>query len=179
MKLQPLPLPGLLRIDTEPVADARGQFVRIYCDSAFDGRHFPQVNLSTTRRRGALRGMHFQAPPAAEGKLIRCLRGRVFDVAVDLRAGSPTFLQWHGIELDGEGQTQVFIPEGFAHGFQALTDDVQLLYFHSVAWSPKHEGRLHHADPRLDIRWPLPVGDVSEKDASAALLPHDYQGIRA
>lgn len=179
MKLHPLPLPGHLRIDTAPVADQRGRFVRLYCDRSFDGLHFPQVNLSTTFRCGTVRGMHYQLPPAAEAKLIRCLRGRVFDVAVDLRAGSPTFLQWHGVELDGEGDSQVFIPEGFAHGFQALTDDVQLLYFHTAAWSPEHERSLRHDDPRLGIRWPLPVGEVSDKDARAGLLQNDFQGIQA
>lgn len=177
MKHHELPLRGLLRISTTPVADDRGRFVRVYCDESFGGLHFPQVNLSTTLHRGTVRGMHYQLPPAAEAKMIRCLRGRVFDVAVDLRAGSPTFLQWHGIELDGEGDSQVFIPEGFAHGFQALTDDVQLLYFHTSAWSPAHERTVRHDDPRLAIRWPLPPARVSAKDAGAELLDADFPGI--
>lgn len=182
MRLHPTPLGGLTVIETAPIGDARGRFVRIFCEGELDalrpGLHFTQVNLSTTRHRGAVRGMHFQRAPMAEAKLIRCLRGRVFDVAVDLRAGSPTFLRWHAVELSADGQDQVFIPEGFAHGFQAMDDDVQLLYMHTVAWSREHEGGLRHDDPRLAIEWPLPVTQVSDKDRAAPLLDDGFAGLR-
>lgn len=178
-----LPLPGLFRIDTPANGDERGRFTRIFCASDLApmraGLRFTQVNLSSTARRGTIRGLHYQLPPAAEAKMIRCLKGRVFDVAVDLRAGSPTFLRWHAIELDAETDTQVFIPEGFAHGFQTLTDDVQLLYFHTTDWQPDLERRVRFDDPRVGIRWPLPPAFVSAKDAGATLLDDAFPGVRA
>lgn len=181
MKINPLPLPGLLRIDTSPNVDQRGEFVRVSCSQELSDispdLRFSQVNLSTTSARGSVRGMHYQVGPAWEAKMIRCLRGRVFDVAVDLRAGSATFLQWHAVELDASVQSQVYIPEGFAHGFQTLTDDVQLLYFHTAPWQPECERRLNFRDPRLAIRWPLPATFVSEADAAAAFLDQDFRGI--
>ena len=121
--------------------------------------------------------MHFQHPPAAEAKLIRCLRGKAFDVAIDLRSCSPTFLRWHSIELDAESPIQVFIPEGFAHGFQALTDDVQLLYMHTASWSRESECTLRLDDPTFEIHWPLPVVHVSAKDASASFIDNNFVGI--
>ena len=181
MNTHPLPLPGLLRIDTSPSVDSRGEFVRVSCSDELSTIRpdlmFAQVNLSTTLMRGSVRGLHYQVGPAWEAKMIRCLRGRVFDVAVDLRADSSTFLQWHAIELDASVQSQVYIPEGFAHGFQALTDDVQLLYFHTTAWRPDCERRLHFNAPRLAIRWPLPVTSVSEADASAPALDQNFRGV--
>ena len=181
MKMHALPLPGLLRIDTSPNVDPRGEFVRISCSDELSAIRpdisFAQVNLSTTLKRGSVRGLHYQVGPAWEAKMIRCLRGRVFDVAVDLRAGSTTFLQWHAIELDASVHSQVYIPEGFAHGFQTLTDDVQLLYFHTTSWRPDCERRLRFDDPSLAIRWPLPVTSLSEADAGAPVLDEKFRGI--
>lgn len=181
MKLHPTSLSGLSVIETIPVDDVRGRFVRVFCEDELavlrPGLHFPQINLSTSFARGTVRGMHFQRPPAAEAKLIRCLRGRVFDVAVDVRAGSPTFMQWQGIELDADSHRQIFIPEGFAHGFQALTDDVQLLYLHTSRWSSEHETTLRHDDPALAITWPLRVTQVSAKDRRAPLLDGAFTGV--
>lgn len=169
-------------IETNTVVDERGEFARVFSESDYAALrprlHWTQINHSKTLRRGTVRGLHFQYPPSAEAKLIRCLRGRVFDVAVDLRAGSPTFLHWHAVELACDYSLQVFIPEGFAHGFQALTDDVELLYLHSADWDPKHEARLRHDDPQLKIPWPLPVGGLSAKDAGAPLLTDGFAGIR-
>lgn len=170
-------------IETTPVDDMRGRFVRVFCEDELvalrPALHFPQINLSTSFARGTVRGMHFQRPPAAEAKLIRCVRGRVLDVAVDVRAGSPTFLQWQGIELDADSPRQIFIPEGFAHGFQALTDDVQLLYLHTSRWCCEHETTLRHDDPALAITWPLPVTQVSDKDRRAPLLDVAFAGVAA
>ncbi|MFI4920006.1 MAG: dTDP-4-dehydrorhamnose 3,5-epimerase family protein [Gammaproteobacteria bacterium] len=181
MKIHPTPLADLFLVETMPVTDERGQFTRLFCESEYSELrphlHWSQINLSRNSRKGTVRGMHFQHPPAAEAKLIRCLRGRVFDVAVDIRAGSPTFLRWHAVELDESGMTEIFIPEGFAHGFQALTDDVELLYLHTVAWDREHEGRLRPDDPMLGISWPLPVTQVSEKDRTAPLLTDKFAGI--
>ena len=183
MKLAPTPLAGLHLVETQPVVDARGRFERLFCVQEWSalrpGLQFVQVNLSTTLGRGTVRGMHYQSAPAAEAKLIRCIRGRVFDVAIDLRADSPTFLRWHGVELAADEPSEVFIPEGFAHGFQALTDDVQLLYFHTTPWTPSCEGGVRHDDPRVGIRWPLPPSQVSARDASHPLLADDFPGLSA
>jgi dTDP-4-dehydrorhamnose 3,5-epimerase len=132
MRFLDTPLAGLTLIQTEPGGDSRGRFVRLFCGEEFGALRrdlrFAQVNLSATVGRGTVRGLHFQNPPAAEAKLVRCLRGAVYDVAVDLRAGSPTLLRWYSVELSQDSEHEVFIPEGFAHGFQTLTDDVELLY---------------------------------------------------
>lgn len=183
MILHPTPLPGLVVIETPSVVDERGRFTRIFCEQALaplrPDLHFTQANLSLTHGRGSVRGMHFQHPPMAEAKLVRCVRGRVFDVAVDLRAGSPTFLHWHAVELDAASSRQVFIPEGFAHGFQSLEDDAELLYLHTQPWSRAHEGRVRHDDPRVAIRWPLPPARLSDADRDAPLLADDFTGVKA
>lgn len=181
MNLIETPLAGLLLVRTSPVADERGHFVRVFCDQELAAVRanwqFPQINLSTTRSRGTLRGMHFQLSPHAETKLIRCVRGRVFDVAVDLRAQSPTFLQWYGVELADDRPDQILIPEGFAHGFQALSDDAQLLYLHTQPWHRESERGIPHDDPRLAISWPLPVSQISDRDRSFPLLEPDFSGL--
>src|SRR5688572_7048219 len=168
MKLLSTPLHGLHVVDTEPASDARGRFERVFCEHDWatlrPDLRFVQVNLSSTTQRGTVRGMHFQRAPAAEAKLIRCVRGHVYDVAVDLRVDSPTFLRWHALELRADEPREVFIPEGFAHGFQALSDDVQLLYFHTAPWTPACEGGVRHDDPRLAIDWPLTPIHVSARD---------------
>lgn len=182
MKILDTPFAGLHEIRTTSNGDARGRFTRLFCEQELASLrpklHFTQINLSETRERGTLRGMHYQMPPAAEAKLIHCLRGRVFDVAVDVRAGSPTFLQWHAVELAEDGDNAVFIPEGFAHGFQTLTDDAHLLYMHTAPWTPACEAGLRHDDPRLAIAWPLPATGLSERDRSYAPIDDAFQGVR-
>jgi dTDP-4-dehydrorhamnose 3,5-epimerase len=177
------PLAGLTAFIGRRRVDERGSFVRIYDAGEFSAIKrelvFVQANLSRTTARGTLRGMHFQRPPAADAKLVRCLKGAVFDVAVDLRADSTTFLQWHGIELSAAADAGILIPEGFAHGFQALTDDAELLYLHTAAYVPALEGGLRHDDPRLDIRWPLPAQNVSARDRAFPLLDTSFAGIGA
>ena len=182
MKFINTPLQGLFEIQTDASSDTRGKFTRLFCEQDFGHArphlHFTQINLSDTRQKGTIRGMHFQAPPVAEAKLIRCLRGHVFDVAVDVRHGSRTFLQWHAIELSEQNERAIFIPEGFAHGFQTLCNDAQLLYMHTAPWSKQHEYGLRQDDPRLAIRWPLPATAVSEKDAHYDLIESGFAGIR-
>lgn len=181
MNLRPTSLDGLYEIHATPVGDARGRFTRLFCEqelaSIRPGLHFTQINLSETHGCGTLRGLHYQTSPAAEAKLIRCLRGRVFDVAVDLRAGSPTFLQWHALELTADNYRAVFIPEGFAHGFQTLTDEVHLLYMHTAPWTPTCEAGLRHDDPRLAITWPLEVTAISKRDGDYALINDSFTGV--
>ncbi len=180
MKLLKTPLDGLCVIETTPVGDQRGRFTRLFCEQDFapirPSLHFTQINLSETTSKGTIRGMHYQMSTAAESKLIRCLHGRVFDVAVDLRRNSPTFLRWHAIELSEINHCEVFIPSGFAHGFQALTDDVQLLYLHTTAWAPDREAGVRYNDPRLAIRWPQPVTLVSDRDLGYPLLDDSFAG---
>jgi dTDP-4-dehydrorhamnose 3,5-epimerase len=182
MKLEQTPLQGLQLVHAEPHRDARGSFQRLYCERDWSAirpdLRFVQVNLSTTLVRGTVRGLHYQSAPASEAKLICCVQGRAWDVAVDLRAGSSTFLQWHAIELDAANPTEVFIPEGFAHGFQCLSDDVRLLYFHTAAWTPGSEGGLRHDDPRLAIGWPLPPALVSDRDRTHPLLDDAFMGLQ-
>lgn len=181
MRVSATPLPGLVVIETERNADSRGRFERLFCEEAWRevraDLHFVQVNLSTTAHRGTVRGMHFQRAPMAEAKLIRCVQGRVFDVAVDLRPASPTFLRWHAVELSADQPSEVFIPEGFAHGFQALSDNAQLLYFHTRPWTPSCEGGVRHDDPQLAIDWPLPAIHVSERDLGHPMIDTNFKGL--
>jgi dTDP-4-dehydrorhamnose 3,5-epimerase len=161
--------------------DERGFFERIYCaDELADvlgARRIVQVNRTLTRTRGAVRGMHFQAPPCAELKVVTCLRGAVFDVAVDVRKGSPTFLQSHGEILSAENVRSMVIPEGFAHGFQALTDDVELLYCHTARYEPSAERGLRPTDPRLSIPWPQPITSMSARDENQPLIAPEFGGL--
>lgn len=181
MKLCATPLAGLCLVEFEIFTDSRGRFERLYCDDALASLRpnlsIAQANLSTTLGHGALRGLHYQDSSAKEAKLVRCLRGRVFDVAVDLREGSSTFLKWHAVELTGNFPRSLFIPEGFAHGFQVLSDEAELLYFHTARWNPNSEGGLRYDDPVLAIDWPVPVSTISARDRAHPLLGEDFKGL--
>lgn len=175
------PLDGAHVLERRPISDARGFLERLYCFEelavVLGTRRIAQVNRTLTKKRGSVRGMHFQASPHAETKIVTCLRGRVCDVAVDVRAGSPSFLRWHAVELDGSGTRAYVIPEGFAHGFQALTDDCELLYLHTAPYAPASEVGLHPLDPRLSIEWPLPIADLSPRDAAHPKLTEAFPGV--
>lgn len=163
------PLAGLVVVERQPRGDARGSLTRLFCaeDLAVAGWSdaVAQVNLTTTTARGTVRGLHYQRPPHAETKLVACLRGEVWDVVVDVRRESPTFLCWHGERLSAENGLALLIPKGCAHGFQTLADNVEMLYLHSVAHAPEAEAGLHPLDSRLAIDWPLPVAGLSARDA--------------
>lgn len=175
------PIDGLAVIEREPIGDARGSFARLFCDEVYAALGWPgrvrQINHSRTRGAGSVRGMHFQRAPALEAKLVTCLAGTVFDVAVDLRRGSPTFLHWHGVELAGGDARSFLIPEGFAHGFQVLSDEAELLYFHSAPYDRDHEGGLAPSDPALAIAWPLPIANLSARDAAHPAIDDHFAGI--
>jgi len=175
------PLVGLKVVESAPHRDARGAFVRLFCarelQPLLGHRQVAQINHSITGRKGAVRGMHFQYPPNAEMKMVRCLRGRVWDVAVDVRASSPTFLKWYARELTPGDATMMVIPEGFAHGFQTLEPETELLYLHTEFYDPPYEGGLRHDDPRLGIAWPLEPQDVSERDLAHPLLDCHFTGV--
>ena len=182
LTIQDLPLAGLKRIERQRLRDERGFFARLFCreELAKAGWTQPvvQINHSYTAQRGTVRGLHYQRPPHTEMKLVTCIRGEVWDVAVDLRAGSTTFLQWHAERLSADNGCALLIPPGFAHGFQALTDDVELIYCHSAAYCPQAEGGLLPTDPRLAIPWPLPITLISKRDASFPVIDVMFQGVR-
>lgn len=172
---------GAMVVEGQPHTDHRGAFSRLFCErelaEVVGDRHVVQINHSRTHAVGALRGMHFQHPPHAEMKMVRCVRGRVWDVLVDLRAGSPTFLHWHAEELSPDTSRMLVIPEGCAHGFQVLEADSELLYLHTAFYTPASEGALRYDDPQLAIPWPLPVTDLSERDKTHALLSNNFIGL--
>lgn len=177
-----LPLPGLVRVERQARSDSRGLFERLFCAEELAGAGWTepvaQINHSLTRNRGSVRGMHYQRPPYVETKLVSCVHGAVWDVVVDVRSGSSTFLQWHAELLTPENGYAMLIPAGFAHGFQAQTDDARLLYCHSAVYMPAAEAGLHPLDPRLNIPWPLPLADLSERDSTHAWLSDAYEGVR-
>lgn len=181
-QIRSTPLDGLYSLERLPIGDPRGYLERLYCAEDFRamGWHAPiaQINHTLTSIAGTIRGMHFQLPPHAEAKLVSCLRGEVFDVAVDLRAGSATFLHWHAELLSAGNHHSLLIPAGFAHGFQTLTTDCEMLYLHTAAHAPASEGAVSAVDPRLGISWPLPIATMSERDAAQPLLTAAYSGIR-
>lgn len=165
---------GPVLVRRTPFTDERGAFARIFCAEALMEIGWPgpvaQINHSRTDTAGTLRGMHYQRPPHAEAKLVVCIRGTVHDVAVDVRENSPSRYAHVGVELSAAAGTAVYIPEGFAHGFQALTDDVELVYIHSAAYDREHEAGLRHDDPVLGIAWPLPVTGLSARDAGHPMI---------
>lgn len=181
MNILATPIPDLTVIETVPHVDARGAFGRLYCEKELSRiigqRHIVQINHSRTAAVGAVRGLHFQYPPHAEMKLVRCLKGRVWDVAIDLRKMSPTFLRWHAQELTPANTRMMVIPEGFAHGFQVIEPDSELLYLHTAFYTPGAEGGLRYDDPELGISWPLKVTDLSERDASHPIIDSNFQGM--
>jgi dTDP-4-dehydrorhamnose 3,5-epimerase len=162
------PLEGAWIIDSERVSDRRGFFARTFCAHEFAARGLKatvaQASLSYSRAKGTLRGMHFQRPPVSEAKLVRCTRGAIHDVIVDLRPWSPSFLAHVAVELTAENRRALYIPDGFAHGFQTLADDTEVVYQMSEFYAPGHEAGLRHDDPSLALEWPLAVTEISEKD---------------
>ena len=174
-------LPGVYLLQRQPQEDERGWFERMYGSEeladVLGERAIAQVNRTLTRATATVRGMHYQVQPSAEAKVVSCLRGAIFDVAVDLRRGSPTFLRWHAEELTAENSRSLFIPEGFAHGFQAVADGCEVLYFHTAAYDRANECGVHALDPRVAISWPLPVEHLSERDASHPPLTAAFDGI--
>lgn len=182
MKMLQTKIGGVFVVETTPFTDQRGSFVRYYCENELSSvtgkRRIVQINQSRTHAVGAVRGLHFQRPPHSEMKLIRCLRGKVWDVAVDLRAGSPTFLKWHAAELTPENARMLVIPEGCAHGFQVMAEDSELLYLHTAFYAPESEGGALYNDPLLKISWPLAVTDISERDRKHPPITSGFSGIK-
>lgn len=172
---------GLKVVHRKPIADDRGFLSRLYCADDFKlmGVHksISQINHTLTNRMGAIRGMHYQLPPFAEVKLVSCIRGEIFDVAVDLRKNSPTYLKWHAEILSEKNQKSFLIPEGFAHGFQTLTSNCELIYLHTDRYSKEFERGLNYADKMININWPLEFVEISDRDQTHPLIQSDFEGI--
>lgn len=174
-------LGGVYAIQRKLQEDARGFFSRFFCAEDFGAmgmsKPIAQINHTLTLRKGTVRGMHFQFPPHAESKIVSCLRGIIFDVVLDIRHDSKTFLHWHGEELSRDNRRSMYIPEGFAHGFQALSDECELLYLHTAPYRRDAEGALNAVDPGLTIAWPLPITEMSERDKTHPFINNDFRGI--
>jgi len=181
MKILPTFISGVAVVETEMLVDQRGAFSRFFCETELDpvlaGREIVQINYSISHVPGTVRGMHYQSVPFAEMKLVRCLKGKVWDVALDIRAGSPTFLQWHAEELTPENAKMLIIPEGCAHGFQTLEPDTELLYLHTAFYQPEFERGINYNDPKINILWPVAVSEVSQRDNSHPALTEEFPGI--
>ena len=174
-------LKGSYVIDLELFTDERGWFARTFCKNEFaqigHNKDWVQFNHSFTTEQGTIRGMHYQLPPFTEIKQVRCIAGAVYDVIVDLRKDSATFLHWIGIELSADNKKMIYIPEGFAHGFQTLTPNCELIYHHSQFYKPGVEGGIKYNDPAVQIEWPLPVTNISARDNQHPLLDANFKGI--
>ena len=175
------PLAGLIRVDRKPYIDSRGFFSRFFCAEEFKqiGLEQPiaQINHTLTREKGSIRGMHFHFQPRTETKIVACTHGEILDVVVDIRKGSSTFLQWHAELLSADNISSLYIPSGFAHGFQALTDDCELIYLHTGFYTPDKEGVLNALDSILAIDWPLEVTAISDRDRNHPVLDSQFEGI--
>ena len=182
MKFVETILKGAYVITPDIIEDDRGFFARTFCRREFAemgiNSDFVQGNISYNKKKGTLRGMHYQIRPHAEVKLIRCTAGAIYDVIVDLRPESPTFRQWISVELTAANHEMLYIPERFAHGFQTLSDDTEVIYHHSAYYAPENEHRLRFDDSSLGIAWPLPVAVISDRDKNHPLMDDHFQGIQ-
>ena len=174
-------LKGSYVLTLEPVEDERGWFTRTYCKNEFlaigHNKEWVQMNHSFTKQKGTVRGMHYQRPPYGEIKLVRCIAGSVYDVIIDLRADSATYLQYFGIELSAVNKKMIYIPEGFAHGFQALSNDAELIYHHSQFYLPGVEASVIYNEPAINIKWPLELTNISERDNSHPFIDANFKGL--
>lgn len=175
------PIDGVVLIQRKPIEDERGSFSRFYCAEEFVAaginKPIAQINHTLTRQKGAVRGLHFQYSPHTESKVVSCIKGEIFDVAVDIRQNSPTFLQWHGEILSAENRRSLVVPEGFAHGFQALTDDCEIIYCVTAAYSAKNESIINAIDPIVAIVWPQPITERSKRDDAQPFIDASFIGL--
>ncbi|MBO9658342.1 MAG: dTDP-4-dehydrorhamnose 3,5-epimerase [Chitinophagaceae bacterium] len=181
MIFTPSSIDGVFVIGLEPRGDSRGWFARTFCKKEFEAighvKEWVQMNHSFTAQKGSIRGMHYQLPPFREIKMVRCIAGSVMDVVVDLRESSPTFLQHVAVELSARNKQMIYIPEGFAHGFQCLEDDCELVYHHTEYYTPGAERGIRYDDPAIHIHWPLALTEISDRDKSHPLLDKHFKGI--
>tara|TARA_X000001036_G_scaffold395703_1_gene396837 strand:+ start:813 stop:1364 length:552 start_codon:yes stop_codon:yes gene_type:complete len=182
MHINPTNISDLFVVDTDYQIDSRGTFARIFCDNnlkkIIKHRKILQINHSTSSLIGSIRGMHYQIPPYSEMKLVRCIKGSVWDVALDIRYGSPSFLKWHAELLTSKNSKMMVIPEGFAHGFQVMEKDSELIYLHTESYNKDADRGILHDDEKLSIAWPLQVSNISEKDKSYNKINDEFKGIK-
>ncbi|MBS1644359.1 MAG: dTDP-4-dehydrorhamnose 3,5-epimerase [Bacteroidetes bacterium] len=182
MEFQNTSIDGLVTINLKTFEDDRGWFARTFCKREFGAightAEWTQMNHSFTKQKATIRGLHYQIPPFSEVKMIRCIAGEVFDVAIDLREHSKTFLQWHGEILSAKNRKMLYIPAGFAHGFQTLSEDCELIYHHTSYYEPNFEAGIRYDDPVLNVQWPLPPALVSERDRGLPYLSTNFKGIQ-
>jgi len=175
-------LKGSYILELKSLEDNRGFFLRSFCKNDFKeiglSKEIVQINHTKTYNKGAFRGFHFQYPPFAETKIIRCIKGKVLDIFIDLRFNSPTFLQNYRVELSEKNLKTVFIPEGFAHGFQVLEDNSEMLYFHTAFYNKEYEGGLNYLDPKLSISLPIEITEISERDKNHQFINQNFKGIK-
>jgi dTDP-4-dehydrorhamnose 3,5-epimerase len=180
MTFEETKLKGAYIVSLNMLSDDRGLFARTFCKKEFKQinhrKEFVQMNHSWNKHKGTIRGMHYQIPPFQEVKLIRCIKGKVLDVIIDLRKYSPTFLQHVSVELSADNKKMIYVPEDFAHGFQALEDDTELIYHHTEYYMPDADRGLRYDDPALNIKWSLPPVMVSDKDKSYKLIDNSFKG---
>jgi len=182
MKFNKLPLKEAYLIDLISLADKRGFFERLYCQKEFGligfNKKIVQINYTFSKKIGTIRGLHFQKAPFTEAKVVTCLHGKVFDVIVDLRQKSPTYLKWHGEILSERNHKMLYIPEGFAHGLETLTDNCSMLYFHSNFYRKISESGIKYDDPSIGIKWPLELGIISKKDKKLPYVSKIFKGLK-
>ena len=175
------PFEGLVQIKPTIYSDERGGFFRYVCHNEFENAglnaHFVQMNQSINHNKGTLRGMHYQEPPHAEEKLVRCIKGAVQDIVVDLRKDSPTFLKYYSITLSEQNRIAIYIPKGFAHGFITLENNTELIYHHTAFYNPTSERGIQYNDPQLNITWPIMPEVISERDLNHSLLSTNFNGL--
>jgi dTDP-4-dehydrorhamnose 3,5-epimerase len=175
-----MPLKGLYIIELKPICDNRGFFEKLYCADEFKSilkKPIKQINHSLTKMKGSIRGMHYQLPPMAETKIIKCIKGSIFDIAVDIRKDSPTCLKWHSEVISEDNFKMFLIPEGFAHGFQTLEDDTEIIYFTTKYYDKERERGIRYNDKLINIKWPLKLTEISEKDENHLYLDNNWNGI--
>lgn len=181
MKFIKTKLENVYVIEPEPFYDNRGWFQRLYCESELKkigfNKKIVQINHSFTKEKGSIRGMHFQYPPMMEIKVIKCLAGSIYDVIIDLRKKSPTFLNWHSEIISAENMKMIYVPEGYAHGFQTLENNCEILYLHSEFYSPEYESGIRFDDPKININWPLELTQISERDKNHKLIDETFKWI--
>jgi len=174
-------LKGSFIIETNPIIDNRGFFERIFCEKEFEkiglNKKIVQINRSFTVKKATVRGLHYQKSPYSEIKIIKCTKGAVLDIIVDIRKNSETFLQWTSVDLNPDNNKMIFIPKGFAHGFQTLEENTELIYFHTEFYNKEAEGALNIFDKKLNIKLPLNISEMSERDKTHDLINDNYKGI--
>ena len=182
MKFKTTSLKDLYTIKLEPFTDNRGSFTRLFCKNDLKdigyNEEIVNLNNSFTLKKGSIRGLHFQYPPKTETKIVKCIKGEIFDVAVDIRRDSPTFLKWHGEFLSDDNLMMMYIPKGFAHGYQTIEDNTEVIYLVTESYSPENEGGLRFNDPLINISWPVEPTDMSDKDKHQKLIDKNFKGIK-